>query len=253
MLGTKSQKFGLLLLIIFALIATSWNFFGKSQEGFKLNVKSTGNGIVKINPHRDKYLPETKIKLKAEAEENSTFVKWEGSFESEQNPIEISIKEDTPITAVFKKKTKIVNFNDSRLERAVREALKQPTGPLYKSEVNDIERLEAAGKGIQNLKGIENLTSLEYLDLGRKWENGGWNYNIIVDLSPISNLINLNFLELSGNKIKDIKALVENNGIDSGDYINLRYNNLESSKGSSAMKSIEKLENRKVDIKYSSD
>jgi|GEM_PF-5557582 len=250
MLGTRSQKFGLLLLIIFALLATSWNFFGRSQEGFKLNVNTEGNGSANIEPQKDKYLPETKITLKAEAEENSTFIKWEGSFESEQNSVEISIKEDTTITAVFKKKTKIINFNDPRLEKEVRESLNQPTGPLYKSEVNDIQRLEAAGKGIQNLKGIENLTSLKYLNLGRKWENGGWNYNIIVDLSPISNLVNLNFLDLSGNKINDIKALVENNGLNSDDYINLRYNNLKSNDESETMGNIKKIENREVDIKY---
>ena len=250
MLGTKSQKFALLLLIIFALLATSWNFLGRSQEGVVLKVNTEGNGSVNITPEKDKYLPETKINLKAAAGENSTFIRWKGSFESEQNPIEISIKEDTTISAVFKKKTEIVNFNDPRLEKAVRESLKQPTGPLYKSEVNDIERLEAAGKGIQNLKGIENLTSLKYLDLGRKGENGGWNYNIIVDLSSMSNLINLNFLDLSGNKIKVIKALVENNGINSDDYINLRYNNLKPSDGSRAIENIEKLKNRKVDIKY---
>lgn len=250
MLGTKSQKFALLLLILFTLLATSWNFFGRSQEGFKLNVKTEGNGSVNIQPQKDKYLPETKIQLKAETNEDSTFIKWKGSFESEQNPIEISIKKDTTITAVFKKKTEIVNFNDPRLEKAVRESLKQPTGPLYKSEVNDIEKLEAAGKGIQNLKGIENLSSLKYLDLGRKWANGGWNYNIIVDLSPLSNLINLNFLDLSGNKINDIKSLVENNGIEADDYINLRYNNLNTSEGSQASENIEKIKIRKVDIKY---
>jgi len=116
MLGTRSQKFGLLILIILVLAATSWNFFNTQEDKFSLNVKAEGNGKININPERDQYLPETKIVLSAEAEDNSTFVKWEGDHKSEEETIEISIEKDTTINAVFKKKTEIVNFNDSSLE-----------------------------------------------------------------------------------------------------------------------------------------
>jgi hypothetical protein len=90
MLGTRSQKFGLLLLIIFVLAATSWNFFNTQEDKFSLNVKAEGNGKININPERDQYLPETKIALSAEAGDNSTFVKWvrssrEGYSESKRN------------------------------------------------------------------------------------------------------------------------------------------------------------------------
>ena len=250
MLGTRSQKFGLLLLIIFVLTATSWSFYNEQEKRYNLNVKAEGNGIININPEKNNYLADTKIALSADAEDNSTFVKWKGDFESEEKTVEITINKDTEITAVFKKKTEIVNFNDSSLEEAVRKALNKPSGPLYKSEVNDIQKLEAAGKGIQNLKGIENLTSLTYLDLGRKWKDGGWNYNIIKDLSPISNLININYLNLSGNKIENISALVKNNGIDSGDYVNLRYNNLELEADEEDMKDIREIKENDVEIKY---
>jgi len=250
MLGTRSQKFGLLLLIIFILVATSWNFFNAQKDEFNLNVNAEGNGRVNINPEKTKYLPEKKVALAAEAGNNSTFVKWTGDFESEKETVEITMDSNKTITAVFKKKTEIVNFNDSSLELAVRKALNKPSGPLYKSEVNDIQKLEAAGKGIQNLKGIENLTSLTYLDLGRKWKDGGWNYNIIKDLSPISNLINLNYLDLSGNKIENISSLVKNNGINSGDYVNIRYNNLELGDKDQDMKDIKKLKENDVEIKY---
>lgn len=250
MLGTRSQKFGLLLLIIFLLAATSWNFFNGQEDKFSLNVKAEGNGAVNINPERNQYLPETKIALSAEAEDNSTFVKWEGDHESEEETIEISIEKDTTITALFKEKTEIVEFSDSSLEAAVRKALNRPSGPLYKSEVNDIQKLEAAGKGIQNLKGIENLTSLTYLDLGRKWEDGGWNYNIIEDLSPITNLININYLDLSGNKIENIEPLIKNNGITSGDYINLRYNNLNLDGENPTIKNINELKEKDIEIRY---
>jgi internalin A len=110
--------------------------------------------------------------------------------------------------------------------------------------------LEAAGKGIQNLKGIENLTSLSYLDLGRKWEDGGWNYNIIKDLSPISNLININYLDLSGNKIKTIEPLLKNNGITAGDYVNLRYNNLNLNEENQTINNIKELKEKEIEIKY---
>ncbi len=52
------------------------------------------------------------------------------------------------------------------------------------------------------------------------------NYNNLSDISFLQNLINLSFLKLQNNNITDIKTLVDNAGIDSGDNVYLETNPL---------------------------
>ncbi|MCH3965162.1 MAG: leucine-rich repeat domain-containing protein [Clostridium sp.] len=91
-----------------------------------------------------------------------------------------------------------VTFKDSNLEKAVRDAINKPTGDIYKSDVEKITELNAEWMGIQDLSGIENLTSLRSLHL--------YNSNLN-DISPLKNLTNLQDLDLCYTGISDITQL----------------------------------------------
>jgi len=58
----------------------------------------------------------------------------------------------------------IVTFKDINLEKVVREAINKPIGLLYKSDVENITKLEARRLNITDISGIENLTKLSVLD-----------------------------------------------------------------------------------------
>ena len=70
---------------------------------------------------------------------------------------------------------------------------------------------------VADLAGIESAEGLEVLLAGG---------NDIVDLSPLAGLAQLRIVDLHGNDITDIAALVRNDGLGTGDWINLRGNPL---------------------------
>lgn len=90
---------------------------------------------------------------------------------------------------------------DPALRAAVREALALPAVmPLTKEKLLALHHLNAGGKGITNLKGLEfarNLTDLHLGDAG----------NYITDLSPLATLISLTHLNVGGNRVVDLKPL----------------------------------------------
>ena len=53
-------------------------------------------------------------------------------------------------------------------------------------------------------------------------------HNQISDISPLANLTSVTDLFLDGNQISDISPLVQNEGLGTGDYINLLSNPLSS-------------------------
>ena len=81
-------------------------------------------------------------------------------------------------------------FADLALQVAVDEAETSPTGALV--------ALRASGRGITDLRGIEELTELEVLNLA---------HNAIRDLSPLAELRQLRFLDLSNNQIEEVSPL----------------------------------------------
>ncbi|HEC93093.1 MAG TPA: leucine-rich repeat domain-containing protein, partial [Candidatus Atribacteria bacterium] len=91
-----------------------------------------------------------------------------------------------------------VTFPDKNLENAIREKIGKNSGPIYESDLEQINRLEANGKNIKSVGGLEHCKNLKYLYL--------WNNNIS-DLSPLSNLTNLTELDLGNNSILDINPL----------------------------------------------
>ena len=81
-------------------------------------------------------------------------------------------------------------FADSALQVAVDEAMASTSGALM--------ALSANGRGIADLRGIEQLTELEALNLA---------HNAIRDLSPLAELRQLRFLDLDNNQIEEVSPL----------------------------------------------
>ena len=90
-----------------------------------------------------------------------------------------------------------VSFPDANLEEAIRSAISKPSGSIYPADLESLTTLHASHSEISD------LTGLEYC-------------------------VNLNDLDLSHNNIKDIKPLVQNNGLSSGDTVNVGWNPLGS-------------------------
>ncbi|MCK5245889.1 hypothetical protein KAR02_03280, partial [Candidatus Bipolaricaulota bacterium] len=122
---------------------------------------------------------------------------------------------------------------------------------------------DACDRRISNLEGIQNCVDLEGIELGNNeiidisalssltnLKAFGLRDNQIVDISTLSGLTNLWLLELSNNQIIDIAPLVNNAGIDSGDIVSLRGNQLLRQSGSPNMLNIEALQRRGVNVLF---
>jgi hypothetical protein len=109
-------------------------------------------------------------------------------------------------------------FPDKNLEAAVRwlilEKRNDPTKELTEEDLKKIFLLEAKGKGIKDLTGLEKCVNLQLLDLAR---------NEIVDIGQVKGLTNLQSLDLSQNKIADIAPLAELKGLQ---YLELSKNEI---------------------------
>ena len=94
--------------------------------------------------------------------------------------------------------SEVISFADANLERAVRQAVNKPYGPLTVADVDTLTRLEANFQNIQSLAGLEYCTGLQVLELQG---------NQIVDLGPLAGLTQLQKLGLWGNQIVDLGPL----------------------------------------------
>ena len=93
----------------------------------------------------------------------------------------------------------IATFEDANLEGAIRVELSVTAQQdLTCGLISGLTELNASFDGITSLVGIQNLTSLEFLDLDD---------NSITDISALSGLTSLTSLELSTNFINDISPL----------------------------------------------
>ena len=98
----------------------------------------------------------------------------------------------------------VVTFPDPNLQAAIRQALGQPTGNIYQSDLDGLTSLHASHRGIVDLTGLEHCTNLTELDLGG---------NQISSISALSGLIGLYELFLEQNQISDISPLSGLNGL----------------------------------------
>jgi uncharacterized repeat protein (TIGR02543 family) len=91
-----------------------------------------------------------------------------------------------------------VEFEDKGLEEAIRDALGNQNRPIFKDDLLNITLLDASGKEITCLDGIEYLHNLAFLNLED---------NNIEDVSPLKNLKKLVDLNLSNNDIADLEKI----------------------------------------------
>jgi Leucine-rich repeat (LRR) protein len=93
-----------------------------------------------------------------------------------------------------------VIFPDPNLEALIRERIGKPVedGDIYPSDLEGLTSLEAEGRNIADLTGLEYCTSLTEVSL---WDNQ------IAGISPLAHLTNLEYLDLMDNQIGDISSL----------------------------------------------
>lgn len=171
---------------------------------------------------------------------------FQGTIEgtTQKATVTLKVSEDSAIT-----------FADSGLEQAVRNAIrnKSASQPVYKKEILRITSLNASGRGITDLKGLEGFTNLEYLNLDNNalitsgltpiqrltnLRHLDLEDNAIEQITAVQSLVNLTYLDISGNQIKDFAPLknltrlrtLYLSGNATQDYSPLRqiYNNLSS-------------------------
>jgi len=116
-----------------------------------------------------------------------------------------------------------ISFQDQNLENKIRQKINKPTGQLYLSDVDTITVLDLKDADILSIDGLEYCTSIETIDLSSNYiidvsclsglttlqSLNFHNSMIISDISPLSELTNLMYLDLYDNNISDISPLSE--------------------------------------------
>ena len=107
---------------------------------------------------------------------------------------------------------KVVSIPDPNLAAAVRESLNMSSGePFTTHSILSLVKLDARNRGIKSLTGLEHAVNLIEVDLSAEYISGeGYvNSNAISDLSPLSDLTNLERLSLGKNSIWTLDFLRE--------------------------------------------
>ena len=112
-----------------------------------------------------------------------------------------------------------VNFADSNLEAAVRDAIGRPQGPIFTTDLKELISFHPSGGNITSLAGLESCTNLTEFHLS---------CSQIDDILPLANLTDLTRLYLMDNQISNISPLVDNEGLSEGDEVYLSGNPLSS-------------------------
>lgn len=105
-----------------------------------------------------------------------------------------------------------VEFPDENLEAVIREKLGQPEDDIMRLDCLNITSLNAFGKEIISLEGLQYLENLESLKLapenyGVFDDDSGWTFNFVSDLTPLENLVRLRNLNVKHNLVVDISPL----------------------------------------------
>ena len=114
----------------------------------------------------------------------------------------------------------VIEFQDSNLSAVLREAIDQPNGDLRLHKLLTIVKIEASGREIVNLEGIQHLRKLESLKLREnnitiidqlryltRLRELDLRDNSVSDISPLEKLINLESLNLRNNPVTDLSPL----------------------------------------------
>lgn len=98
-------------------------------------------------------------------------------------------------------------FADPRLEAAVRQQVftkRYTDEPLVEADVIGVSTIEARGRGIESLAGLERCRNLAMLDLAG---------NRVLDLGPLSGLTRLQFLDVQSNRVETLAPLGKVTGL----------------------------------------
>ncbi|HOD91907.1 MAG TPA: leucine-rich repeat domain-containing protein, partial [Thermotogota bacterium] len=107
--------------------------------------------------------------------------------------------------------------------------------------LTNLRELYFGNNQVSNLTPLQNLTNLKRLL---------FDSNQVSNLTPLQNLTNLEWLSFADNQASDITPLVNNLGIGDGDYVNMKYNNLDLTAGSQDMANIDTLISRGCLVDY---
>ena len=115
-----------------------------------------------------------------------------------------------------------VRVPDAALRAVLEDSLGlRPGDPILAAELAELTVLEAPVAGIVDLTGLEHATGLTRLDLGGDLDGPWANSNEVSDLSPLTALTDLTWLDLSGNSVKDVTPLAGLTGLT---WLNLQVN-----------------------------
>lgn len=100
--------------------------------------------------------------------------------------------------AVLAPRERIVEFEDERLERAIRETLGIYDKDISSKDLVELTALDLSNRGIENIEPLSYFTGLQSLDLSG---------NRISDIGALSGLTHIEELALGDNRISDLTAL----------------------------------------------
>ena len=117
----------------------------------------------------------------------------------------------------------VVTVPDAALRAVIEDSLGLSAGAsILADELAELTVLEAPDAGIVDLTGLEHATGLTRLDLGPGAMLDPWaNTNAVSDLSPLSGLTALTYLDLAGNSVVDVAPLAGLTGLR---WLNLEVN-----------------------------
>ena len=116
-----------------------------------------------------------------------------------------------------------VTVPDAALRAVLEDSLGLSAGdPIPAASLAKLTVLEATDMGITDLTGLEHATGLTRLDLGPGAMLDPWaNTNAVSDLSPLSGLLALTWLNVAGNSVADVTPLAGLTGLK---WLNLEVN-----------------------------
>ena len=133
--------------------------------------------------------------------------------------------------------TNQVTIPDAHLRAVIEDRLGKVSGaPITRNDLATLTDLKASHENIRDLTGLEFATNLTSLTLGDRIYSVY--RNSISDLTPLSNLTSLTYLNLSSNKILDISAL---SNLTSLTYLNLSSNKISDISALSGLTSLTEL------------
>ena len=117
-----------------------------------------------------------------------------------------------------------VTIPDPNLRAAIEKALGKASGAVITTaDMVTLTTLDAPNANISNLTGVEYAINLSRLHLGEAWTPDWTNSNSISDISSLSGLTNLTYLNLQGNSISAISAVA---GLTNLQFLYLYRNNI---------------------------